>query len=649
MKTQDLKQEHVNEFVADTKDFWNFSKTAMKAPFSNWNDLSSHSMDEIIRAFFDDKKNGITGHFNIFFNDIPMIKGEFPAVYGSAVVITNYRYITNSSDGLIIIPFHKIKSIGKEVVQTEDGFDKAINKIFGEDKEEVIRYARNGVDYEQKDPDLLEYLLNIFKHKEFETLNEIQKVILENTYYDFERHNSSLNFTKISWETSLKLAEEIINQPQEQIAITTIHADAKITSSNEGSINITLAKDFISKFKPAFNDVLLPELNIGVSQNLSSKLAMVINNLLSGKYNKSLSLVNDVLEENTQLASAWYLKAFIDSLDSSKSDDYINNIVLSLENFEKYTENKIIKQRLIYALYLVITFNYVSKVNYYVSATISLEQRAAEAEKVKNVAQFAGVIATTQALSNRKSNLTRTLFGAGAVASFGAAAAAQKNINDLLSTSNSTFNLAISYSNLSVDTINLLKNQNIKDVTLQDIFQVVFSNWKSANINLLKKIKLNLLGELKQLQKKFYNPKTILKQENHSYSDFSSFELTLDLLGLDDHSIIKENKIGNYVNECQNSFNDSESRQEMKRYKGINTFLNITYILAIIAGWIALFNDIFSWWAVLALIVYVLVSSLLNHGKIHKKLSNKCKKLSEYLSKVNFSENDIDINKIGLD
>ena len=286
---------------------------------------------------------------------------------------------------------------------------------------------------------------------------------------------------------------------------------------------------------------------------------------------------------------------------------------------------------------------------YYLANTITMEQQAAETEKVKNAALVAGVLATTQAMDKNKSNLSRTLYGTGAVASFGVAGAAQNEINSLLSTSSSTFNLAIAYSNLSVGTINLLKMQNIEDNTLQNIFNSVFVNWKGANLNLLRKIKLNLISKLKKLKSDFYNPQTILKQKEYDYSDFHSFELTLDLLGLDEHSIIKDNKIGSFVEDCKSAYNENVNVSEMKKHKGMDLFLNISYIVLIIAGVIAFFNDVFSWWAVLGLVIYIPVSILLNHGAIHKRLSKKCQVLSAYLEKIDFSEKDIELDKIGLD
>jgi len=208
MKVQELSQEHINEYVATTTEFWDYSKIAVKAPFSIWNSLANDAVPEIIRAFSNNKD--AASHFNILFM-VPLIKGEFPCVYGksSGIIITNYRYFANRKEGLIVIPFHTIKYIGKESVQTNDGMDKAINKIFGEDKEPVVHYSKNGVDFSHKNPEFLEYLQNVYDHKEFDLLNETQKVLLENTYYDFERFNNSLVFTKIDWQKSSDYANEL--------------------------------------------------------------------------------------------------------------------------------------------------------------------------------------------------------------------------------------------------------------------------------------------------------------------------------------------------------------------------------------------------------------------------------------------------------
>ena len=222
-KIQELTQKDINNNVATTKDFWEYSKIGLKAPFSFWKNSAPESVFEIIN-WFNGGSSG--GYFNIIFNSLPLLKGEFPCVYidETGVIITNYRYIVNGQDGLQVIPFHAIKSIGEETQKAEDVFDKGINKLFGEDKEMVVNYELNGSHMRLVDPEGVEDLKNIYNANEYSNLDETQKLILEKTYYEFEKFNPDLNLSKISWVSSLEYASQI--QPEKK-------ASQEIVEENE--------------------------------------------------------------------------------------------------------------------------------------------------------------------------------------------------------------------------------------------------------------------------------------------------------------------------------------------------------------------------------------------------------------------------------
>ena len=214
-KIQELTQKDINDNVATTKDFWEYSKIGLKAPFSFWKNSAPESVFEIINWF----NGGSSGeYFNIIFNSLPLLKGEFPCVYidETGVIITNYRYIVNGQDGLQAIPFHAIKSIGEETQKAEDVFDKGINKLFGEDKEMVVNYELNGSPMRLVDPEGVEDLKNIYNANEYSNLDDTQKLILEKTYYEFEKFNPDLNLSKISWVSSLEYASQI--QPEKKVS-----------------------------------------------------------------------------------------------------------------------------------------------------------------------------------------------------------------------------------------------------------------------------------------------------------------------------------------------------------------------------------------------------------------------------------------------
>jgi len=239
-KVKDLTQKDINQNIATVKDFWEYSKTGVRAPFSFWKNSAPNTVFEIINWF--GGSDVPQAYFNIIFKSLPLLKGEFPCVYANetGVIITNYRYIYNGQDGLVVIPFARIKSIQEEVNKDGDLFDRGVNKLFGEDKEMVVNYERNGSSMRLVNPALLDSLKAVYSSNEYSNLNGTQNLILENTYYDFEKFNTALKLPKITWESSFEYASEI--QPEvsqhENIQV----ENSKTISQDENVENLSIMR-----------------------------------------------------------------------------------------------------------------------------------------------------------------------------------------------------------------------------------------------------------------------------------------------------------------------------------------------------------------------------------------------------------------------
>ena len=109
-------------------------------------------------------------------------------------------------------------------------------------------------------------------------------------------------------------------------------------------------------------------------------------------------------------------------------------------------------------------------------------------------------------------------------------------------------------------------------------------------------------------------------------------------------------KVNTFIQECQSVYTESNISQ-MKKHKFISIILMITYVLLLVPV-IAAGNDPSLYPLLFAFIIYVLyiwLSRKMNHGSVHKLLSNRSKELLDILVGANFSENDIELDKIGLD
>ena len=126
------------------------------------------------------------------------------------------------------------------------------------------------------------------------------------------------------------------------------------------AINVILPDDFILKFETVLELLSNLELTKRANQNQISKIENSILSLLAFNYTKSYTLANEVLNQNSNIPAALFLKIFLEALDAPKSDDSDNFNVL-IKKFKSSFDNNEIEKTLVYALDLMITNNYVSR------------------------------------------------------------------------------------------------------------------------------------------------------------------------------------------------------------------------------------------------------------------------------------------------
>ena len=118
MKIKDLKQEHIDEYVANTKDFWVESHKSMNAPFHPWRDSRNESLTQFMHScsITGNKKGQVSlpSHLEHLLFEFPILKGEYLLSYAQAMILTNYRLILNDKNtGIHNIPLKDIVTYGE--------------------------------------------------------------------------------------------------------------------------------------------------------------------------------------------------------------------------------------------------------------------------------------------------------------------------------------------------------------------------------------------------------------------------------------------------------------------------------------------------------------------------------------------------------
>ena len=90
----EIKQENIDQNVANTAEFWNTFHDMLKAPYAFWRENSNKSLQEWVDASWN-TEHIILGINNL--GEFPVLKGEGLVVCtDSGMLLTNYRFIVNS-------------------------------------------------------------------------------------------------------------------------------------------------------------------------------------------------------------------------------------------------------------------------------------------------------------------------------------------------------------------------------------------------------------------------------------------------------------------------------------------------------------------------------------------------------------------------
>jgi hypothetical protein len=174
-----ITQDNLDQYVADTANFWNTFHNMLKAPYAFWRENKSTSLQEWVDMCWN-TDSIVLGITNL--SEYPVLKGEGLVIsVGTGMVVTNYRIICSEGGSLINIPFHNLLHYDVQTDASDRGNDLVI-KYLREGKEEILR-----IDEWIKD----EIVRAVKNAGEFEKLSEIEKKILETSHYDLNK--SGLN------------------------------------------------------------------------------------------------------------------------------------------------------------------------------------------------------------------------------------------------------------------------------------------------------------------------------------------------------------------------------------------------------------------------------------------------------------------------
>jgi hypothetical protein len=183
MKEQDITQEHIDENIANTDEFWATFHKSLSAPYSFYNKYKDTSLDEWKNLVLNDSI--LISNLNFLFN-YPILKGEYFLAYFSGFILTNYRLIINDKNsGIPVIPLESIISYNAE----ENG--EIIYEIYNNRK--TLEYSEF----------LDDAIVNSAKERCLKKpLNEIQKELLISNFFELENSHPNLNIPKIKIEAS---------------------------------------------------------------------------------------------------------------------------------------------------------------------------------------------------------------------------------------------------------------------------------------------------------------------------------------------------------------------------------------------------------------------------------------------------------------
>jgi len=180
----ELSQEHIDEYVASTADFWPAYHAGLQAPYAIYKQYRNMGAEEYyaLCARSDADKAAVT-----VLQDFPVLKGEFPVAMANGDILTNYRYVVTEVGSATNIPLHCLTHFDIQSSASDTRNDLMIKYIRGGSeqtvrldewiKDEIVRAVRNAA--------------------EFDDLSDVQKAILETSTYNIKRKHPSLNVPMI--------------------------------------------------------------------------------------------------------------------------------------------------------------------------------------------------------------------------------------------------------------------------------------------------------------------------------------------------------------------------------------------------------------------------------------------------------------------
>ena len=180
----EIKQENIDQNIANTAEFWNAFHAMLKAPYAFWRENSNQSLQEWVDTSWN-SPHIVLGINNL--GEFPVLKGEgLVTCTNSGMLLTNYRLIYSASGSLINIPLHNLLHYDIQT-DADDTSEDLMIKYLKNGKEETLR-----IDEWIKD----EIVRSVRNAGEFNNLNDQQKRMLELSHYELSK--LGLNAPKVS-------------------------------------------------------------------------------------------------------------------------------------------------------------------------------------------------------------------------------------------------------------------------------------------------------------------------------------------------------------------------------------------------------------------------------------------------------------------
>lgn len=106
-KIDNLTQEQIDNYIANTEIFWHEFHKSLSNSFSIWTNHKDVTFENWVRMCW--KTPEMITYFKTLFQ-FPLLKGEFPIAYATGMILTNFRLVINdSANHLPSIPLTRIK------------------------------------------------------------------------------------------------------------------------------------------------------------------------------------------------------------------------------------------------------------------------------------------------------------------------------------------------------------------------------------------------------------------------------------------------------------------------------------------------------------------------------------------------------------